>query len=182
MDSRVHLIFASSWVPLDGLTSGEPGRERTVEHRCGLQVHLQRGHWNGLPATWIDWGPSQSAAHLLFSKHRDPNGLAVALAAAIESSPDAAQWLVLLAQEPPSLSADELEQRMKAREGSTIVLWRSPSHELIAAGFSCELYSELIRLDSAHALERLFRRYPCLQLDESRLPNLQSEHSPTVNR
>ena len=78
--------------------------------------------------------------------------------------------------------AAELEQRMHTLEGSTMVTWRSASHDLLAAGFSCELYSELIRLDSAHALDRLLRRYPCLQVGESSLPFLRKEHSPTTNR
>ena len=182
MPARVQLIFASNWVQMDGGSPGTPGRELSHETRCGRQVRLERGQWEGLPATWVNCPPPHAAAHLFTSEHRAPSGLAIALAAAVESSPDAGHWLLMLSHMPSSLAAAELEQRMHTLEGSTMVTWRSASHDLLAAGFSCELYSELIRLDSAHALERLLRRYPCLQVGESSLPFLRKEHSPTTNR
>lgn len=182
MLARVQLIFASNWIQLDGGSSGPPGRELSHETRCGRQVRLERGQWEGMRATWINWGPSHAPAHLFASNQRDPSGLAIALAAAVESSPDASHWLLMLSHMPSPLAAAELEQRMRTLEGSTMVTWRSTAQGLLAAGFSCELYSELIRLDSAHALDRLFRRYPCLQVGESSLPFPSWEYSPTVNR
>lgn len=182
MPARVQLIFASNWAQLDGSPPGAPGRTLNHETRCGRQIRLERGLWEGLPATWVDWAPSHAPAHLFASHHRDPSGLPVALAAAVESSPNAAHWLLLLSHMPSPLAAEELDQRMETLESNTIVTWRSANHALLAAGFSCELYSELIRLDSAHALDRLLRRYPCLQVGESSPALFPQEHSPTINR
>lgn len=182
MPARVQLIFASNWVQLDGSSPGTPARELSHETRCGRQIRLEKGLWRGLQATWIDWTPPHAPAQPFARRDRDPGGLAIALAAAVESSPDATHWLLLMSHMPSPLATQELEQRLHKLEGSTMVTWRSANHELLAAGFSCELYSELMRLDSAHAFDRLLRRYPCLQEGESLLPFLSQEHSPTVNR
>lgn len=182
MPARVQLIFASNWIQLDGAPLGTPGRTLSHETRCGRQIRLERGQWQGQQATWVDWAPSHASALPFANNHSDPSGLPVALAAAVESSPDATHWLLLLSYMPSPLAAEELDQRIQTLEGSTIVTWRSGEHGLLAAGFSCELYSELIRLNSAHALDRLLRRYPCLQVGESTYPVLRQEHSPTVNR
>lgn len=182
MPARVQLIFASSWNPLHAGSPEVAGRELSHETRCGQQICLERGQWAGLPATWLHWAWPHAPAQLLASRGRDARGLAVALAAAVESSPDASHWLLLLAHSPSPATPDELEQRMHTLEGSTMVTWRSATNDLLAAGFSCELYSELIRLDSAHAFDRLLRRYPCVQVAEPSLPFFTQEHSPTVNR
>lgn len=181
MPARVQLIFASNWVQLDGSATGTPRRELSHETRCGRQIRLERGQWEGLAATWVDWVPPQAPA-LFATNHRDPGGLAIALAAAVESSPDATHWLLMLSHMSSPLATQELEQRMRTLEESTMVTWRSASHDLLAAGFACELYSELIRLDSAHALDRLLRRYPCLNVGENQPAPHSQEHSPTVYR
>lgn len=182
MPARVQLIFAANWIQLDGNAPHTPGRTISHETRSGRQIRLERGQWEGLPATWVVCPLPHAPAHLLISNHHDPSGLSIALAAAVESSPDAAHWLLLLSHMPSPNAAEELDQRIKTLEGSTMVTWRSATHELLAAGFSCELYSELIRLDSAHALDRLLRRYPCQQMIESTGLLHLPEHSPTVNR
>lgn len=182
MPARVQLIFPRHWIQLDRSSSGPSGRELSHEIRCGRQIHLERGQWRGLSATLVDWAAPHAPAHMVASSHRDPSGLAISLAAAVESSPDAKHWLLLLHPMPSPFSTEELEQRIQTLEGNTMVTWRSAAHDLLAAGFSCELYSELIRLDSTHALDRLLRRYPCLQVVEPSLPFLAQEHSPTVHR
>ena len=182
MPARVQLIFASSWNPLNAGSPDVAGREISHEIRCGQQICLERGQWEGLPVTWLHWALPHATSQLLVSRERDARGMAVALAAAVESSPDASHWLLLLAHTPSPAASDELEQRMHTLDGSTMVTWRSATNDLLAAGFSCELYSELIRLDSAHAFDRLLRRYPCVQVVEPSMTFLTQEHSPTVNR
>lgn len=181
MPARVQLIFASNWVQLDGGAHAPSERQLSAEIRCGRRIRLERGLWAGHAAIWVDWAPPHASA-LFPTNHRDPGGLAVALAAAVESSADASHWLLVLSHVPTPQAAQALDQRMRTLQDSTMVTWRAPSHDLLAAGFACELYSELIRLDSAHALDRLLRRYPCLNLGETPLPAPQGEHSPTVYR
>ena len=181
MPARVQLIFASNWSQLDGGAHAPSERQLSAEIRCGRQIRLERGLWAGHASTWVDWAPPHASA-LFPSSHRDPSGLAIALAAAVEATPDATHWLLVLSHMPTPLAVQELDQRMHTLQDSTMVTWRSAAHELLAAGFACELYSELIRLDSAHALDRLLRRYPCLNLGETSPAALQQEHSPTVYR
>lgn len=182
MLAPVQLIFASNWARLDGKCPNNPDRTASHETRCGRQIRLERGRWGDFPAMWLDWGSPQAPIALFGDAPRDPSGLPIALAAAVESSPDAAHWLMLLSHMSSPFEAQELKQRLEILPNSAIVTWRSVNQELRAVGFSGELYSELIRLDSAQALERLLRRYPCLQMGESLPSFFYQEHSPTVNR
>ena len=182
MTASVQLIFAASWLQLDRSQPDTSGQDCVHETRCGRHIRLERGRCEGHPAIWVDWAVPQASPSLFKSQRRDHGGLAVAFAAAVEASPEAHHWLLLLSHMPSPRSQEVLEERIHMLIDNTMVTWRSPSNDLIAAGFSGEMYSELIRLDSAHALDRLLRRYPCLQLGEPAPPLLQKEHSPSVNR
>jgi hypothetical protein len=179
MPPQVQLIFASNWICLGNQPPGSPSREFTHEMRAGHRIRLEQGQHRDLPAIWVDWSDGHLPTPL---NSRSPSGLSVALAAAVEASPDAANWLVLLSHVASPHSELILDSRIQTLADNTIVVWMSADNELLAAGFSCELYSELIRLDSAHALNRLLRRYPVLQVGEpyAQLPG--TGQTPAVDR
>lgn len=162
--SLVQLIFASGWIDLERNQSGSAQREFSHELRCNWRIRLARGRQMGMPAMWIDWAPVQPRQTPFKPGQPDSHGLSVALAAAVEASPDAEHWLLLLSHLSSPRKDLQLEALVDSLEGNTMVAWFSANNDLLAAGFSCELYSELIRLDCANALTRLLRRYPCLQV------------------
>jgi hypothetical protein len=166
MTASVQLIFASHWFQM-GDRHAAIRTQRIVEVQRGDQrFSMGLGRCEEHPAIWIDASSVMAAEELLAPSRQQDAGLALALAAAVEATPEARHWLLLSHARGPH-PGDRLEQRIKALHEHTLVTWRSADNALVAAGFSCEMYSELIRLDSAHALDRLLRRYPCLQLLET---------------
>lgn len=90
--------------------------------------------------------------------------LAQAVAAGVEASANAPGWLLLPA-DMPMLQVDTLRAVASAVAQYTVVFPQYRHRRGHPVGFSAELFSELIRLDSERDLARLTARYPAMGVD-----------------
>jgi molybdenum cofactor cytidylyltransferase len=90
--------------------------------------------------------------------------LAKAVAAGVEASPQAPGWLLLPA-DMPMLQIETLRAVANAVAQYTVVFPQYRHRRGHPVGFSAELFSELIRLDSERDLGRLTARYPAMGVD-----------------
>ena len=90
--------------------------------------------------------------------------LARAVAAGVEASANAPGWLLLPA-DMPMLQVDTLRAVANAVALYTVVFPQYRHRRGHPVGFSAELFSELIRLDSERDLARLTARYPAMGVD-----------------
>jgi len=90
--------------------------------------------------------------------------LAKAVAAGVEASANAPGWLLLPA-DMPMLQVDTLRAVANAVALYTVVFPQYRHRRGHPVGFSAELFSELIRLDSERDLARLTARYPAMGVD-----------------
>lgn len=90
--------------------------------------------------------------------------LARAVAAGVEASANAPGWLLLPA-DMPMLQVDTLRAVASAVAQYTVVFPQYRHRRGHPVGFSSELFSELIRLDSERDLARLTARYPAMGVD-----------------
>lgn len=90
--------------------------------------------------------------------------LARAVAAGVEASANAPGWLLLPA-DMPMLQVDTLRAVANALALYTVVFPQYRHRRGHPVGFSAELFSELIRLDSERDLARLTARYPAMGID-----------------
>jgi molybdenum cofactor cytidylyltransferase len=89
--------------------------------------------------------------------------LARAVAAGVEASANAPGWLLLPA-DMPMLQVDTLRAVANAVALYTVVFPQYRHRRGHPVGFSAELFSELIRLDSERDLTRLTARYPAAEI------------------
>jgi molybdenum cofactor cytidylyltransferase len=90
--------------------------------------------------------------------------LARAVATGVEASANAPGWLLLPA-DMPMLQVDTLRAVANAVAHYTVVFPQYRHRRGHPVGFSAELFSELIRLDSERDLARLTARYPAMGVD-----------------
>jgi molybdenum cofactor cytidylyltransferase len=90
--------------------------------------------------------------------------LARAVAAGVEASAQAPGWLLLPA-DMPMLQVETLRAVASAVAHYTVVFPQYRHRRGHPVGFSSELFSELIRLDSERDLGRLTARYPAMGVD-----------------
>jgi molybdenum cofactor cytidylyltransferase len=90
--------------------------------------------------------------------------LARAVAAGVEASAQAPGWLLLPA-DMPMLQVETLRTVANAVAHYTVVFPQYRHRRGHPVGFSSELFSELIRLDSERDLGRLTARYPAMGVD-----------------
>jgi len=86
------------------------------------------------------------------------------VAAGVEASPQAPGWLLLPA-DMPMLQIETLRAVANAVAQYTVVFPQYRHRRGHPVGFSAELFSELIRLDSERDLGRLTARYPAMGVD-----------------
>lgn len=90
--------------------------------------------------------------------------LAQAVAAGVQASAQAPGWLLLPA-DMPMLQVDTLRAVAQALSQYTVVFPQYRHCRGHPVGFSSELFSELIRLETERDLSRLSARYPALGVD-----------------
>jgi len=168
---------------LDG-TGGEGIREQSASTSASahalsmfsvMDSTVRRGLASGLPMLVV--GPPEMArqARTLLpgddvievaaegSRSRSDR-LAQAVAAGVEASPQAPGWLLLPA-DMPMLQIETLRAVANAVAQYTVVFPQYRHRRGHPVGFSAELFSELIRLDSERDLGRLTARYPAMGVD-----------------
>lgn len=137
---------------------------------------VRRGLASGLPMVVVAPPDMARQARLLLpgndvvdlpdmpSSRSRADRLARAVAAGVEASANAPGWLLLPA-DMPMLQVDTLRAVANAVALYTVVFPQYRHRRGHPVGFSAELFSELIRLDSERDLARLTARYPAMGVD-----------------
>lgn len=165
--------------------SGAGGRDAdnqtpTNGHALGLfsvmDSTVRRGLASGLPMVVVAPPDMARQARMLLpgndvvdlpdmpSPRSRADRLARAVAAGVEASANAPGWLLLPA-DMPMLQVDTLRAVANAVALYTVVFPQYRHRRGHPVGFSAELFSELIRLDSERDLARLTARYPAMGVD-----------------
>lgn len=110
-------------------------------------------------SAWHEWCQSSCANVVSLPLSTDRQLLAAALRAGVQMSPKSCGWFLIPA-DILMRKTSTLHQLHEALRHHLIVHATVEQQPRLPVGFDRELFSELIHLDSDHALHRLMNRYP----------------------
>ena len=110
-------------------------------------------------SAWHEWCQSSCANVVSLPPSTDRQLLAAALRAGVQMSPKSCGWFLIPA-DILMRKTSTLHQLHEALRHHLIVHATVEQQPRLPVGFDRELFSELIHLDSDHALHRLMNRYP----------------------